>query len=1577
MADRSVKVRLDCDVKPYIAAMAKAEAATKKFRDSLGDSYEPWEKETQRQKTKAPKDAQDIAGAFARSFSRSLEQAFRSLPKAEITADSTDAQIKLASIRQAMQDLSDKRIGVDINAASALGELRALQMELERLGTSAEIDVRADAAAALSQLQNVQREVDRLGGETARVDVDADTGAAQSKLAATNAEVNRLNGRSARVKVDADVGGALAAIAVVGAALAALPSAVTIGVGVAGLGAAFGAAAVGAGAFASVAIPSLGRINEALDQTTSSAGGAGAAVKSAAQKAAEAASAALRLAQAQDQVKDSADRVKAAQRSVQDSLRDVARAKADVTRAAEDAADRQAQAASRIADAERSVQDAHRATQRAIEDLTRARERAQERIEDLALATEGGALSEERALLSIRRAQMDLARVNADPKASQYDKDDAALRLKEAEYSLKRIKEANGDLAKEQADADRKGVEGSDEVVAAKERVAAAQRAEADAERSVAEARAAANAAAVDGARSVADAQDKVAEAQRKVVDAQQAVIKAERDHLRAIQALKVEQMQQKAALEALAKSAGGGGGAASKMAELSKAERELARDIKAFKDEYVAWQRSLQPDVLPVIAKGLDVLRVGMDRATPLVKGGAKGLLAFGVAAEKALKSKQWTDFFDDLGKKAPRAIEGLGNAAINVAGGLAGVVQAFLPYTETLTNWVEDITQDFETWGQNLAGSNGFKEFLAYAAAQGPKVAEILGNIATFVGKVVQAGANVGPGVLDFLVGLSDKLASLDPAQIEAVAKGVGLVFAAMKLGATLKIGAFVLLAEVLSKMSPGEINALAFALAGIITVVKGYQVFSAATGWMQGFRGSLDHAGKSADGAKGKFSGLAGSLKTAGIAGLLVGAAAGATALADEIQGLNPDLNKLTKGLIEFGRSGKAIPELLDQMDRPVPFLLGIKALDVGQWENLGQSASRLVSDNVFAKIATGFYDVAEAASFGLVKLDSGATRINNIDAALAAAVQSGNAAEVAESFKKIAQQALDAGTPVSKLRDLFPEYVAALEAAEPGTEGVAEALELLGGKADASAAKVRDLGTAIGELTQKAFESERANQAYEAALDGATAAVQRNGATLNIHTEAGRQNRDALVEVADKANAVRTAMEEQNAPMSAVTEKLAEQREAFIKVAMEMGLSKKAAKELADQYGLIPGSVTTKIFAETDKAQGIIDRFVKLNDGRIIQIGVDVRSDLQEFGARRPTARGAIDRYAAGGITRMAAGGVRPQPPALVSKPTVLFGEGTSGRGATEAFIPYQSQFRPRAIQLLGQVASDFGLELYNAQAGKRVDSLAGGIKEAQTGISAGLSSATSMLSQTLGSAGSLTSSITSVCQVGQSMTAGWVAGSAALTDQVGNMTEVMSGSVAGLTASVAGLTEQIGEATSWSQDGQDRGNGGRQPSTNPRSTGSGGRRPGGSQGAVIGPNPNVPPPGIRLPNGDFVALAGGGILDRPTLALMGEAGREAVIPLDDPKRGRAVLGQTAQMLGVPTNRSKVSRPQQMRSYVMAAPQGGSGGSAQSSGGAQAAGKRGALVNVESLQVREHADIDRIGAALYSRLGDKGP
>jgi hypothetical protein len=89
-----------------------------------------------------------------------------------------------------------------------------------------------------------------------------------------------------------------------------------------------------------------------------------------------------------------------------------------------------------------------------------------------------------------------------------------------------------------------------------------------------------------------------------------------------------------------------------------------------------------------------------------------------------------------------------------------------------------------------------------------------------------------------------------------------------------------------------------------------------------------------------------------------------------------------------------------------------------------------------------------------------------------------------------------------------------------------------------------------------------------RSLEAAIDGATESVKKNGKTLDIHTEKGRANQQALDDIATAGKAVGGNMDHS--------------RKAFIKAATQMGLSKKAADKLATSLGLIKSQdVTVKV------------------------------------------------------------------------------------------------------------------------------------------------------------------------------------------------------------------------------------------------------------------------------------------------------------------------------------------------------------------------------------------------------------
>lgn len=210
---------------------------------SLGMSDDEFQRGMEGLKVKAPKQGEQVAGAFARSFSRQLGQAFRNLPQAQITADSSDAEVKVNVLRQSLRELANKRIGVDIDATTAMAEMRAIKAELEGLRDTGDIDVRADVTGALAALQVVERQVEKLDGRSIDVDVDIQGApAALAKIGIIDTAMTVLEA-SGPLKMAAVAG----AIGLLPAAAAAAGSAITVILGGAlagvGLAASMGSAA--------------------------------------------------------------------------------------------------------------------------------------------------------------------------------------------------------------------------------------------------------------------------------------------------------------------------------------------------------------------------------------------------------------------------------------------------------------------------------------------------------------------------------------------------------------------------------------------------------------------------------------------------------------------------------------------------------------------------------------------------------------------------------------------------------------------------------------------------------------------------------------------------------------------------------------------------------------------------------------------------------------------------------------------------------------------------------------------------------------------------------------------------------------------------------------------------------------------------------------------------------------------------------------------------------------------------------------------------------------------------------------
>lgn len=720
-------------------------------------------------------------GTFGQRLRAQVQAAEASLPNINLTADSSAADVEIARLRAQLTALRDVRIGVDMDTATATARVEAIQARLQALASSdADVAVRVDTAAAAAQLAAIQAAVNRLDGQTANVNV-------------------HVSGMQLLVTAALAFGPAIIpALPVVAAGLGAVLSAAT-------------AAAAGIGGIALVAAPAFKGIASALqaqksaqDAATNSTYKGGAASGQGARQALSAAGAQQSLASAH---RNGARQISQAQQAVGDAVRNAAEANrraADQVKqaqqgladAVQQAADRQRDAADRVVEAERSLADAQRTSRQAQTDLTQARRDAAAELRDLSDRLTGAQLSERDAALSVQEAEARLRQVKASgSKASLIEQQRAQLAYDQAVQRLKEQQQETKDLSAEKKAADKAGVEGSQTVRDAQQRVADADRAVADQQKGLAKARREQQRAAVEGARSIAEAQAKVAESQRAVTrtqeDGARSVARAQ-ENLAAAQASAADSIasaQRQIASSSLSAAGGIDQAAiaqAKYQAELDKLTPSARETFDAFvglRSAFGKWSKSLQPQVMPIFTRALNGLRKALPGITPFVKEAAAAVGELQDRASRGFKSPWWKTFKKDLQGSVRPAIIGLGISFGRVFKGMGGVMQAFFPHMDSISERMQRITGRFANWGTGLKGSPEFERFLDYSSEMGPKLADALGKIGSGFLSVSQALSPVSGPLLFLLGGVAEAIGIIAESAPWMV-QGIWLAIVAMRV-------------------------------------------------------------------------------------------------------------------------------------------------------------------------------------------------------------------------------------------------------------------------------------------------------------------------------------------------------------------------------------------------------------------------------------------------------------------------------------------------------------------------------------------------------------------------------------------------------------------------------------------------------------------------------------------------------------------------------------------------------------------------------------------------------------------------
>jgi hypothetical protein len=540
---------------------------------------------------------------------------------------------------------------------------------------------------------------------------------------------------------------------------------------------------------------------------------------------------------------------------------------------------------------------------------------------------------------------------------------------------------------------------------------------------------------------------------------------------------------------------------------KMPSATRQAAAALTTLKKQYAAWSDGLAKDTMPVFTKGIAVASAMLPKLTPLVKGASTELDRFMTVAAGSMASPGFDRLSDKFSEFATGSLRRANDGLVHL----------------------------MRTLDTGKAGG-ALTQFMDYARAQGPLLADTLKNVASAALNLLQAASGVGVGVLQLANAAASLVASLPPGFVTVLMQ-TAIAIRAVKLAGS----GFQLLA--------GGFTAVSASLRTMGTAALG----SATT------MGSLRRAfGTLSTGAKMNVAAV-------GI-GLFAVAMVNLAKIGKKAP---PDVDKLTTSLGKLALSGKATGEAAR--------LFG-KDLD-GLYDGIRNITDASTTD----KVQQGLVKVFSLGIADSTPHNEAKERLDAIDKGLTTLVRGGKADLAAVALKRMSAEYGKGGHDVTDFTRRLSSYKSALADAKFEQDLAAEAQGLFGKQAQSAQAALaaqKQSADGLRQSIQALNDAQRAGIGgmigFEASIDAAAKAAKENhgalhmvNGELDLNSPKAQAAATALNDLAAKTDEAAAQARQSGGSWEAANRIYARGREKLIESARAMGLTRTEAKALADQ------------------------------------------------------------------------------------------------------------------------------------------------------------------------------------------------------------------------------------------------------------------------------------------------------------------------------------------------------------------------------------------------------------------------
>ena len=191
----------------------------------------------------------------------------------------------------------------------------------------------------------------------------------------------------------------------------------------------------------------------------------------------------------------------------------------------------------------------------------------------------------------------------------------------------------------------------------------------------------------------------------------------------------------------------------------LSPSQRRFLAAQEDLKNEFRSFITKVGPSMLGPLTTAMKDAGDLLPQVAPLMRETGHAVSILLDAVDRSAKSGSLNDFLHFMERASGTAILSFGRDMGNIGSGIAGLIEASAPLSSSVLPAIERMTGDFASFGQH-AGTNGFQDFLDYVREEGPKVIQLMGDLAGAFAAIVRDAAPLGSVVIDVLDDLAKAL-------------------------------------------------------------------------------------------------------------------------------------------------------------------------------------------------------------------------------------------------------------------------------------------------------------------------------------------------------------------------------------------------------------------------------------------------------------------------------------------------------------------------------------------------------------------------------------------------------------------------------------------------------------------------------------------------------------------------------------------------------------------------------------------------------------------------------------------------